>query len=239
MIPNAFYSIDGMPQEPSGEEPQLPLLFQSVYLDPGTHILLINSSVHGQQYILDYAAVRNGNATTPYSISTDANTVITSPAASMSPVTPISGTSSLSRSSQAGPIAGGVVGGLCIIALVVIGSMVLKRSRKRWSEEMPTHLSSGEHINKLVVSSPSLNITHIADPKSSFVVTPPPEAASSISEYKSQTESLTAKPRYLRAQSASYQSNASASSSGLEYVDDPSASGNTHSDMRLRSPGGA
>ncbi len=144
--PNAIYSIDNMQQESSVEDPLQPLLFQSGLLNPGTHILLITSLVHNTQYVLDYAAVLNTNSTLPYTMTNGANTM-TSLAASMSPITPISGGASLSKSSQAGPIAGGVVGGVCVIALVVIGSMVLKRLRKRWNSEMPTHLKSGELIH--------------------------------------------------------------------------------------------
>lgn len=236
--PNATYSIDGIPQK-NDAEGQESLLFQSGVLASGNHTLLIDILTDGGQYVLDYAAVVEGNSAISPSRSTTVYAAATSSATSRASQIPVAESSSSTNSSQTGPIVGGVVGGLCLIALLIIGSLVLRKWRKGWKEQMPTHRNSGEpekYTTFRLVSCPSPNTTPIADQKASFAVTPPSEAASSISEYKSETESVTGKQRYLRAQTTSYQSTASASSCGLEYVDDPS--GSTHLEMRQRSPGG-
>ncbi|KJA18666.1 hypothetical protein HYPSUDRAFT_205192 [Hypholoma sublateritium FD-334 SS-4] len=208
---NASYSIDGMPPRiyRAGEQqtglPSPQLLFQSDELDSGNHTLCIENLTEGGDYVLDYAAISVGNFTLSPSLSA-ANSAATSVETSM---TPIAASSTSTSSSETGPIVGGVIGGLGLIALLVIGSLILKRCRKGWKEEMVTSRNSVQKT---------------------LAVTPPSEAASSMSEYKSETGSATGKSRYLRVQTASYQSTVSAVSSGLEYIDDPS--GSTYLEMR-------
>lgn len=124
------------------------LFFQSDPLSPGTHQIIANTTAAtgDSPFFVDYLIVEPIGATLPSSTSSSPSSTASSTPSTSAPTS--SGSSSTAapaqtsgttagdngnpqhKSSSAGPIAGGVVGGIAIIALILLGLFLWRRRRR-------------------------------------------------------------------------------------------------------------